>query len=167
MGGAEGVQPPIQLKVGIDIGDCLCRILMQAEQSIVGTAYCFDFPDGCNVLAGRRRSHVRVRILLDEAQWVKPSCSGQPSRISELLEWGVEFKTYRPPRGDFSCMHVKSWLCDGEVYLGGSVNFTTNGVRKNEEHLLVAKDENLVATYLEWFEQLWLVATVVTAGRGS
>ena len=64
-------------------------------------------------------------------------------------------------------MNAKSWLCDGEIYLGGSVNFTTNGVRMNEEHLLVARDDNLVATFLEWFEQLWLVATVVTAGRGS
>jgi phosphatidylserine/phosphatidylglycerophosphate/cardiolipin synthase-like enzyme len=76
------------------------------------------------------------------------------------MEWGIEFKTYRPPVGHYSAMHPKSWVCDGEVYLGGSVNFTSNGVNRNEEHLLIIKDEEVVTTYLEWFERLWF------AGRG-
>ena len=49
--------------------------------------------------------------------------------------------------------------------MGGSVNFTTNGVEKNEEHLLILKDDELITTYLEWFECLWLGATVVSDGR--
>jgi phosphatidylserine/phosphatidylglycerophosphate/cardiolipin synthase-like enzyme len=91
---------------------------------------------------------------MDYGQRRKPSCVNQPARVQELLEWGVEFKTYQPPAGDKSCMHVKSWVCDGEVFIGGSVNFTRNGVENNVEHLIITKDEESITTYLEWFERL-------------
>ena len=62
-------------------------------------------------------------------------------------------------------MPVKSWVCDGEVFIGGSVNFTRNGIENNVEHLIITKDEESITTYLEWFERLWLEATVITDGR--
>ena len=104
--------------------------------------------------------------MLGEGQNSRPSCAGQAVHVRELMDWGTEFKTYRPPVGDFSAMHAKSWVCDGEVYLGGSVNFTPNGINRNEEHLLIIKEAEVITTYLEWFEQLWLAGTVVV-GRTS
>ena len=65
--------PIIQLKTGVDAGYSLCQVLSQAEQSIVGTAYCFDYPEGCRALAGRQRAGVKVRVLLDYGQHRKPS----------------------------------------------------------------------------------------------
>jgi phosphatidylserine/phosphatidylglycerophosphate/cardiolipin synthase-like enzyme len=87
--------------------------------------------------------------------------------VQELLEWGVEFKTYQPPAGDKSCMHVKSWVCDGEAFIGGSVNFTRNGVEKNVEHLIITKDEKSITLYLERLERIWLEATVITDERSG
>ena len=157
--------PMVQLKTGVEVGYSLCQVLSQAEQSIVGTAYCFDYPEGCRALAAKQRAGVKVRVLIDYGQHRKPSCVNQPARVQELQEWGVEFETYRPPAGDKSCMHVKSWVCDGEVFIGGSVNFTRNGIENNVEHLIITKDEESITAYLEWFERLWLEATVITDGR--
>jgi hypothetical protein len=42
--------------------------------------------------------------------------------------------------------------CVSPVYLGGSANFTSNEVKRNEERLLTIKLEEVVTTYLEWFE---------------
>ena len=102
--------PLIQLTTGVDVGSSLCQVLSQAEQSIVGTAYCFDYPEGCRVLAAKQRVGVKVRVLLDHGQHRKPSCVNQPARVAELLERGVEFKVYRPPAGDKSCTRVKPWV---------------------------------------------------------
>ena len=85
------------------------------------------------------------------------------SSSSPRADGGIEFKTYRPPVGEYGSMHAKSWVCDGEVYLGGSVNFTMNGINRNEEHLLIIKDEEVVMTYLEWLEPLWLAGRDVVA----
>ena len=157
--------PLVQLKTGVNVGYSLCEVLGRAEQSIVGTAYCFDYPEGCKALAARQRSGVRVRVLSDHGQHLKPSCVNQHDRVAELLAWGVEFKTYRPPTGDKSCMHVKSWVCDGEVLIGGSANFTRNGIQNNVEHLIITRDDESITLYLEWFERLWLEGSSITDGR--
>jgi ABC-type glutathione transport system ATPase component len=86
-------------------------------------------------------------------------------RVAELLRWGVELKRYRPPTGDKSCMHVKSWVCDGEVLIGGSANFTRSGIQNNVEHLIITKDAESITLYLEWFEQIWLEASSIADGR--
>jgi phosphatidylserine/phosphatidylglycerophosphate/cardiolipin synthase-like enzyme len=157
--------PLVQLKTGVNVGYSLCEILGQAEQSIVGTAYCFDYPEGCRALAARQRSGVKVRVLLDHGQHLKPSCVSQADRVAELSSWGVEFKTYKPPTGDKSCMHVKSWVCDGEVLIGGSANFTRNGIQNNVEHLIITRDDESITLYLEWLEHLWLEGSSITDGR--
>jgi phosphatidylserine/phosphatidylglycerophosphate/cardiolipin synthase-like enzyme len=61
-------------------------------------------------------------------------------------------------------MHVKSWVCDGEVLIGGSANFTRNGIQNNVEHLIITKYEESTTMYLEWFEQIWLEASSIADG---
>ncbi len=60
-------------------------------------------------------------------------------------------------------MHVKSWVIDKKVYVGGSCNFTTNAESSNEEHLVIAKDPEANATYQAWFSELWAKATILDA----
>ena len=159
--------PAVSFRGYPGLGAVVCRLFRQAEQAIMGTAYCFDYPDACRVLESRRRAGVQVRILLDGGQHASPSCKQQPARIAELLEWGVEFRSFSPGRGTYSVLHAKTWALDGRVYLGGSANFTSNGLEKSEEQLVIVKDENFLASYMDWFEGLWAQGKVVTAGRGT
>ena len=58
-------------------------------------------------------------------------------------------------------MHAKTWLCYGLVYLGGSANFTNNSFSNNIENLLIAKTEEVLFAYLQWFGTNWAVAAEV------
>ena len=130
----------------------------------MGTAYCFDYQDGVNALMYCRRagSGVQVRVLLDEGQQKKPSSKQQPARVRTLQEWGVQFRLFSPTgRGRHAVMHAKSWCIDGCTLIGGSPNFTSNGLECSEELMIVVEcdsGDNLITSYLEWFENLWSVS---------
>ena len=151
--------PMVQIKYGPEIHYAIQKILSLAEQTIYGTQYCFDDPVGCAVLQSRLRAGIQVRLLLDEGQHKKPSCSNQHARVNDLKEWGAAVKTHKPPAGGFASMHAKTWLCDGLVYMGGSCNFTRNSLTNNVENLIILKSETEAQSYLNWFEELWLVSS--------
>ena len=67
----------------------------------------------------------------------------------------------KPEGGSFASLHAKTWVCDGEVYLGGSSNFTNNSMTNNIENLLVVKSEPVITKYMEWFERVWAIAEEV------
>ena len=55
-------------------------------------------------------------------------------------------------------MHAKSWCIDGSILVGGSPNFTSNGLEQSEELMFVFEGdvrEDAMTSYLEWFENLW------------
>ena len=93
MAAASPTLPIIELVTYPHVGPATCRELRRVEQSIVGTAYCFDYAEGIRVLSEKRRHDISVRALIDETQYKKPSCKQQPMSISHLLEWGVEFRS--------------------------------------------------------------------------
>ena len=158
-------EPIIQFVAYPHVSSAVCKALRAAEQSIVGTAYCFDSSDGTRILGEKRRNaNVSIRVLLDSSQYESPSCRCQPEVISLMMEWGVQFRTYRPDRGRFAIMHAKTWAVDGSVALLGSANFTNNGMENSEEVLAVIRNDGYISDYLAWFERLWNVATVVTKG---
>ena len=105
-----------------------------------------------------------MRVLIDASQYKKPSSKQQPSSISLLLEWGVEFRAFKPDRGEYAVMHAKSWAVDGSTVITGSPNFTTNGMERSEEALTIIRDDGYITNYLEWFERLWRIADVVDRG---
>ena len=108
MAAASPAPPVAELTTYPQVGTTACRELRRAEQSIVGTAYCFDYAEGIKILSEKRRRNISVRVLIDETQYKKPSCKQQPMSISHLLEWGVEFRSYKPDRGVYAVMHAKS-----------------------------------------------------------
>ena len=143
----------------------MLRVLRNAEQSVVGTAYCFDSTEGIRILEDRRRNHnVSIRVLLDAGQYAEPSAGRQPGAIEQMLHCGVEFRTYKPDRGKSAIMHAKTWAVDGSVAITGSANFTNNGMLNSEEAIVVIRHPGYITSYLEWFEQLWGQGDPVTRG---
>ena len=50
------------------------------------------------------------------------------------------------------------WCIDGSILVSGSPNFTQNGLEHSEELMFVVESdarEEIMTTYLEWFENLW------------
>ena len=111
-------------------------------------------------MIGLLRKGVRVRILLDKSQVLLPSSGRQRERVSALLDNGSEVRGIRPDNdAKYGIMHAKTWLIDGEIYMGGSCNFTNNSLTNNIEQCIVMKLDHVVTTHLQWFEELWARAT--------
>ena len=148
MEGGSPAAPEIKLVTYPGVGPAVCRELNRAERYVMGTAYCFDYPPGCDALRNLKATRsVSVRILLDKAQLYRQRGGRSESeRVLDLMEWGVEFRAFAPDRGDFSALHAKAWLVDGSTQLCGSPNFTRDGMECSEELLLIIKSaEELVA----------------------
>ena len=149
--------PVNKLVVHPNLGIAIENLFLQAEASILGTAYIFDYPRGAEILREKSRlPGFDLRILVDEGQMKKPSSARQKAVVRELLEDGVDIKTVRPPHGSgpYSIMHVKSWVIDGEIYIGGSMNFSKNSVTNNYETLVIIKDAAFVHSHLEFFHEM-------------
>ena len=56
--------PPALLKPSPHAGPAILNILRQAEQSIVGTQYCFDYGEGISIPESKRRQNVRIFVAV-------------------------------------------------------------------------------------------------------
>ena len=84
----------------------------------------------------RAEAHgVQVRMILD------PNQAGNRKYVERLKHHGVEVKWF--PVTKSALMHRKLAIVDGERVFAGSVNWTRNGLAKNEELMLVVKDAEL------------------------
>ena len=100
-----------------------------------------------------------------------PSCTNQYETIVKLF--GVSgaqhllVRAYCPGTGAFSALHAKTWCADGEVYFGGSFNFSWNAAANNEERLIAIRDPGAVRVHEGWFQDLWDKADVLTVEEVS
>jgi len=110
---------------------------------------------------------VRIKFLFDYSQCYRESaCAGQKAIIASLAAKGATEEEYQegrqteavvklvdtPNRGVF---HVKSWLLDGRIYVGGSFNPTVNADNNSIEQLVIINDQQEAEAYLQWFQDLW------------
>ena len=137
-----------------------------AEGSIVGALYCIDDAELVRALSLKARDGVQVRLVLDESQVRRPSCSMQLQRMLELIEWGASVYRLRVGTG-FAILHHKLWVVDGETLLSGSVNPTHHGLTCNQEHLLEIRHVGAVSDALAHIEGLVARATLVTTAYVS
>ena len=133
-----------------------------AESEIVGALYCIDDAELVRALSQKARDRVEVRLVLDEGQVRRPSCTMQLQRMLELIEWGASVYRLRVGTG-FDILHHKLWVVDGETLISGSVNPTRHGLTCNEEHLLEIRHAGAVSDALAHIEELIARATLVTA----
>jgi phosphatidylserine/phosphatidylglycerophosphate/cardiolipin synthase-like enzyme len=54
-------------------------------------------------------------------------------------------------------MHHKFALCDAQVLLTGSFNWTRSASDHNQENILVTQETRLVEAFAREFERLWAV----------
>ena len=150
--------------------EVLCGLLVLTKNQLWITCYCFDSSEGTAVLGTLMRKGVQILMLMDEHNMRTPSCRRQFDRMLDLMRGAtgnggsITVKQLRPAKHHrgFSSMHVKSWLADAQVYIGGSYNFTYNAEVANAEHLVVATEYNVITVHKDWFLGLWDRATLVT-----
>ena len=88
--------------------------LVDATQVSLCVTQCYVSDDAlvnAMVRAVRDRG-VRVGMVVDHGQALRPASSYMPDQLRLLSEWGIEIRTYQAPGGATALMHAKSWLAD-------------------------------------------------------
>ena len=99
---------PVEFHTGPAMKIALEQRFRGAEGSIAGALYCIDDAELVRALSLKARDGVQVRLVLDEGQVRKPSCSMQLQRMLELIEWGASVYRLRVGTG-FALLHHKLW----------------------------------------------------------
>ncbi len=128
--------------------DCEQEILDEldkAQQSIHCAFYDLDIESIINLLDEKSKI-IDVRLVVDEDNF----------KFVEHLDFARNAKHY-------ALMHNKFCIMDNKVILTGSTNPTENGVKKNNNNLMIIESEYLSENYENEFKELWNY----TYGKGN
>jgi phosphatidylserine/phosphatidylglycerophosphate/cardiolipin synthase-like enzyme len=89
---------------------------------------------------------VRVRVVLDAT-----GAANEYSKHDVLRIAGIPVKV----EDAGGKMHAKSAVIDGEILIGGSMNWTGAGDRDNDENTVVVGSRAHAAQYQAWFDRIW------------
>jgi phosphatidylserine/phosphatidylglycerophosphate/cardiolipin synthase-like enzyme len=61
--------------------------------------------------------------------------------------------------GNPGSFHHKVLIVDGETVVTGSLNFSQNADESNDENVVIVRNADIAAQYLDEFERRWVEAT--------
>ncbi|KAL4480802.1 hypothetical protein ABPG72_001671 [Tetrahymena utriculariae] len=93
---------------------------------------------------------IKVRIITDDVQ-----NEGKFSIVDVLQSASDDLIKFRTDLNKYAHMHHKYVVIDDKMVATGSFNWTTAAVMKNNENLLLIKNQKLAKTYSKNFEELW------------
>jgi phosphatidylserine/phosphatidylglycerophosphate/cardiolipin synthase-like enzyme len=160
-----GVRPPQE------VAGLLTDFIDRAQRSLDVAIYDFDAKDGearrvAAALEAAAARGVTVRVAFNVDYPHRPSSPRPPKATPEAID-GLSVPT-RPVSSDGALMHHKFVVRDGASVWTGSMNWTDDAFRLEENVLLRIGDEHIAGEFARNFEQLWARGTVEgTGGVGA
>ena len=130
-----------------EIRPALLEFLNGAAKSIDVEMYVLTDAQVIDAIERAEDRGVQVRVILD------PNQSGNQTHVDRLKQHGVEVKWF--PVTKPALMHRKLAIVDGVKLFTGSVNWTHNGLAKNEELMLIIEDPEIAKKLDEIFSSDW------------
>jgi phosphatidylserine/phosphatidylglycerophosphate/cardiolipin synthase-like enzyme len=124
----------------------ILQVLGRAEEQVIVMAYTLTADEIADALIELALEGQDVRLLA-EADQIRSTGND----FERLKENGVDARTDINPYN----MHHKVIVIDGRVVICGSYNFTRSAEERNDENLIIIKDESLADSYLIEFARLW------------
>ena len=118
----------------------IAREVAFAKNSIYMHAYGLTSKPIILELKQASKRGVKVRALLDSSNF-----SDRKTIYKEMKKAGIEIVLDKVP----GIAHNKIMIIDGEKVITGSFNFTKSADTRNAENVLLVRDKNLAAIYLE------------------
>ena len=145
----------------------LLRAILGAHSTIDAAVYICDSRDLCAALAQRMAPEpgqpaCRVRIIVDDGEFFRPSSSEQASALASLAEQGAELRRRRPGPHAFAKQHEKLWIIDGQLLISGSCNATNNSLQRCEENQVYCTVARAVEEAVRHYAELWDLAHPVS-----
>ncbi|MBS3132724.1 hypothetical protein J4470_01165 [Candidatus Woesearchaeota archaeon] len=119
----------------------LQRKLAEAESSIYFAAYSFTHPKIANELIIKSSEGVEIKGIIEKG--------GEYSQLPLLKSNNLAVED-----ANKRVLHHKFFIIDGITVITGSFNPTRNGDERNDENMLIIRDEEVARVYLDYFKNL-------------
>ena len=130
-----------------DVEDRLLELVGGAQESVNFLAYSLTLDYLAGTLTDLAQDGVSVRGVMDAEQ----AASNQGGEYERLLDAGLDVRL-DPFDG---LMHHKVIIVDGRYVVFGSANFTTGGLFKNDENLIILDDPEIARLFETEFERIY------------
>jgi phosphatidylserine/phosphatidylglycerophosphate/cardiolipin synthase-like enzyme len=121
-------------------------LVENAKHQIVFMAFSFTQEELGQAMLQRAENGVEVTGIFE-----KRGSETEYSRLTPFYCAGLKMRQDGNP-GTF---HHKVIIIDGEIVITGSLNFSENADSSNDENVLVIKNKDIAALYLEEFDRRW------------
>jgi phosphatidylserine/phosphatidylglycerophosphate/cardiolipin synthase-like enzyme len=129
-------------------------ILQGAQRSIRFMAFSFTHDDLGNAVLERAQAGVDVMGIFETR-----GSETEDSELGKLFCAGVPVRQ----DGNPSTYHHKVFVVDDEIVITGSLNFSRNADENNSENVVIVRNRDIAALYLQEFERNWAEATAPDA----
>lgn len=133
---------------GID--DQIENELNKAKYSIRVAMYSLNDQYLFNILCNKAKSGVAVELVVSPKQLIQ---NQDKINLERLIEYSGNLFIFNVSSGTYDDMHNKFCIVDYHTVITGSFNWT-NQAKRNEENILVVKDELTAQKYLHEFDNL-------------
>lgn len=130
--------------------DCAARIeeeIRQASQNIYFMSYTFTNGRIASDLILKSREGVDVKGILESR-----NINTRNSKYELLRFQGIDIKTDNNP----GLMHHKVFIIDNKLVITGSFNPSEAGNRRNDDNMVIIRDQNIAKEYLEEFRRVFV-----------
>ncbi len=125
----------------VDLEKIVSDAISSAKERIDMAIFAFTDMNVLSLLKYMTYKGVKVRIIADD--WCKDN------------ESFMDFPTDQFELKVLKNLHHKFMIIDGKTLITGSANVTESGFHRNFEVIYITKDEDIVRSYVEYFEKLW------------
>lgn len=123
----------------------LIELINNAQSSIDAAMFEFDLQDVADALIAAKERGVIVRVVYDDEH------TEDDPQIEELIAAGIP----ATPDERSALMHDKFYVFDRSIVWTGSMNFTMNGVYRNNNNAIVIRSTQLAENYTTEFEEMF------------
>ncbi len=124
----------------------LIKLINLSEKNIYVAAFSFTSEEIFLALLEAHERGVEVNIIME-----KRMINSKSSKFELLQAYGINIIFDSNP----GSMHHKFIVIDGEIVQFGSMNYSANGMKSNNENILIIYNKKIANAFLQEFEKLW------------
>jgi len=135
-------------------------LIDHSKKSIDVAMYSFTSRPLAQSLINAKKRGVKVRVLLD-GEWNSPK--NRFSKFEYLVKNGLDVRLAKPHKyyDRYGIMHNKFAVFDDKIVETGSLNWTAQAPKANDENVIIIDRADIANVYKKQFEELWKQALLV------
>lgn len=143
-----------EMNSGSPIEEQIIELINDAKVSIDGAFFEFNVQSVTDALIAAHERGVKVRLVLDDEHTIED----EESTFAQLEAAGIPFLSDNRS----ALMHHKFMIIDSSILWMGSMNFTENGIYRNNNNTLMFRSTRLVQNYQGEFDEMFVNGVFTT-----